>query len=150
MAKQSPETGLFAAQQEFAADLDPLLAVIFDDIGRGIGLRPGLWQVGTCADDIDRCLGFGHQLAFGRAEARGRDDLHLMKSLAVQGIALGTQGIQQSFVRLSVADVRHECDARELRLEPAEIEMLVRWAKTGASPGNPSAALPSPDFGRDR
>src|ERR1700729_378871 len=77
-----------AAVQELAADLDPLLAVIFDDVGGGVGLRPVRGQERARADDVDRRLGLGHDPAFGRAEARRGHDLHLVETRAIE---LGAQ-----------------------------------------------------------
>src|SRR5580704_19090076 len=74
-----------AAMQELAADLDPLLAVIFDDVGGGVGLRPVRGQERAGADDVDRRLGFGHDPAFGRAEARRGHDLNNIGPSEEQG-----------------------------------------------------------------
>src|SRR3954464_7700683 len=76
-----------AAVQELAADLDPLHAVIFDDVGGGVGLGPVGRQERARADDIDRRLGLGHHAALGRAEARRRNYLGLVEARAVELVA---------------------------------------------------------------
>src|SRR5207253_748253 len=48
-------------EQELTPDLHPLLAVIRDDVGRGVGLGPLLRQVAARADDVDRGLDARHQ-----------------------------------------------------------------------------------------
>src|SRR5262249_6534238 len=66
------------AQQEFAPDLHQRLAVISDDIGGGVGLRPDVRQVGAGAHHVQRRLGLGHHAALGRGETGAADDLHLV------------------------------------------------------------------------
>src|SRR4051794_9029061 len=74
-------------EQELAPDLDPLLAVVRDDVGGGVSLGPLLRQVAAGADDVDRRLHARHQLALGGAEAGAGDDLDVLEAGLVQALA---------------------------------------------------------------
>src|SRR5687767_9025445 len=71
-----PSSRPVAAQEEFAADLHARRAVVFDDVGGGVGLAPGLGKEAAGADHVDRRLRLGHDAALADAEARRGDDAH--------------------------------------------------------------------------
>src|SRR3990172_2385753 len=81
-----------AAQKELAPELDARRAVVFDDVGGGIGFRPALGQERARADDVDRRIDARHDAALGDVETGGCDDLHLGKVRRIERIAQMVDG----------------------------------------------------------
>ena len=75
-----------ARKQKLAPDLNPLLAVILNNISSRVGLAPALRQKTARPHAVQRHIRKRNRLALLRTETRTRRDLHLVKTRAVQSV----------------------------------------------------------------